>query len=99
MNNQHFQQVTHIFHMLSQPHRLKIMWLCLKQPLSVSDITIEMKNLSQSLVSHHLKQLREANLIHSARNGKHVLYQVTDEWVRCIICDMFAHTKRRIKRK
>ncbi len=99
MKNQHFQQVAHIFQMLSQPHRLKIMWLCLEKPLSVSDIMIEMQSLSQSLASHHLKQLRDAKLIHSTREGKRVLYQVKDECARCIIRDVFAHTKGIHKRK
>lgn len=99
MDDQYFQKVANTFRMLSQPNRLKIMWLCLEQSLSVSDIMTKMKTLSQSLISHHLKLLREANLIHATRDGKRVLYHVKDECARCIIRDVIAHTKDKHKGK
>lgn len=34
---------------------------------------------SQNLVSHHLKVLRSAGLVRSRRNGKMIMYTLTDE--------------------
>lgn len=99
MNNQDFQSVSRMLKVISQTHRLKIMWLCLDSTLSVSELVDELGDLSQSLVSHHLKQLRDANLICDSRDGKRVRYHVTDECIRCILRDIMGHTVGKHKQK
>jgi DNA-binding transcriptional ArsR family regulator len=39
---------------------------------------------SQNLVSHHLRALRVAGLVRSRRNGKMVMYALTDEAARLL---------------
>jgi DNA-binding transcriptional ArsR family regulator len=39
---------------------------------------------SQTLISHHLRTLREAELAESRREGKLVLYRLTDEGRRLV---------------
>ena len=39
---------------------------------------------AQNLVSHHLRTLRSAGLVHSRRDGKMVLYALTDEGRRLV---------------
>ena len=92
MNNDDFQDVSRLLKVISQAHRLRILWACLDSAMSVSELMRVMGEPSQSLVSHHLKQLRDANLISARRNGKRMLYQVTDECIRCIIQDIVGHT-------
>jgi len=90
MNESPIEKISKVFCKLSNPTRLKIMLLCLKTSYSVGALTDELE-LSQSLVSHHLKQLRDANLIQSTRQGKNKLYHVKDECMQCILTDMVAH--------
>lgn len=98
MDGSHIKKMTVIFHMLSNPNRLQVLHLCLEEPISVSDLVGTLK-LSQSLVSHHLKQLRDANLIQATRQGKNMLYQVTDKRVQCILKDMLSHINASIKKR
>ncbi len=62
---------------LSDENRLRIL-LCLNQgKKSVSGIVEEL-NLSQPLVSHHLKELRRALLVQVERRGPFVYYEIAD---------------------
>ena len=44
-------------------------------PKHVSEL-MEILDVEQSLLSHHLAQLREAGLVEATRDGKAVLYQL-----------------------
>ena len=46
-------------------------------PLCVTDIVENLKQ-DQSLVSHHLKTLRYAQLVQSSKKGKRVYYKIED---------------------
>jgi len=62
---------------LSDENRLRIL-LCLNAgKKSVSGI-VEALNLSQPLVSHHLKELRRALLVKVERSGPFVYYEIAD---------------------
>jgi len=87
-----------VFRMLSSPARLQVLCLCLDRSVSVGDLVDSLK-LSQSLVSHHLKLLREANLIQATRRGKKILYKVRDKRVRCILEDMVSHANTVVKKE
>lgn len=63
---------------LSDPTRLRILCLVREKELCVCDILEAMK-LPQNLVSHHLRVLREAGIIHSKRDGKFVKYSSLPE--------------------
>ncbi|MFV0430990.1 MAG: ArsR/SmtB family transcription factor [Alphaproteobacteria bacterium] len=78
------------FHLLGDPTRLRILFFCLSEPQSVGDIA-ENLELSQALVSHHLRLLRGARLVTGTRKSKQIFYQVTDEHVHQILTDMAIH--------
>lgn len=64
---------------LADPTRLAIaLTLCQADELCVCDLAWIMER-SQNLVSHHVRVLREAGLVHSRRDGKMVLCALTDE--------------------
>lgn len=73
MDNNDFQDVSRLLKVISQAHRLRILWSCLDSALSVRELMHVLEEPSQSLVSHHLKQLRDANLISARRDGKRML--------------------------
>ena len=77
------------FRLLGDPSRLKIMLCCMKGSTSVGDIA-ETLDLSQSLVSHHLRLLRGARLVKGARQAKQIFYEVADQHVSLLL-DMAIH--------
>jgi DNA-binding transcriptional ArsR family regulator len=60
---------------LADATRLAVLQALLERPHHVNDL-MERVGVQQSLLSHHLKVLREAGLVTSARDGKAVLYRV-----------------------
>lgn len=60
---------------LGDATRLSVLQALLGGPLHVNDL-LKRVTVSQSLLSHHLKVLRDAGLVHAKRDGKAVLYQV-----------------------
>lgn len=77
---------------LANEKRLQILLLCFSAPRSVGEL-ITLSNIPQSLVSHHLRKLKEASLLSSKRAGKKIIYSLKDDHVRCILSDLIAHSK------
>ncbi|WP_138757709.1 ArsR/SmtB family transcription factor [Modestobacter altitudinis] len=70
---------------LGDPSRLRIAAaLRVGDELCVCDLAW-ITELSQNLVSHHVRALRNAGLATSRRNGKLVMYRLTDEGARLLI--------------
>jgi len=67
-----------IFNALANPARLKILTYLIQIPLPVCVIT-ELLGLEQTLVSHHLKILRDAGLINVEVGGKYRFYHITSD--------------------
>ncbi|MBD3676510.1 MAG: winged helix-turn-helix transcriptional regulator [Planctomycetaceae bacterium] len=63
---------------LADETRLAVMRQLLDGPKHVSSIN-ESIGLEPSLLSHHLKILRQAGLVESERDGKAVLYRLSPE--------------------
>lgn len=61
--------------------RQKIMSLLCCQWLCVSDVVDRLGDVSQPTVSHHLSILREADLVHTRRDGKQIFYALNQEAV------------------
>lgn len=62
---------------LSDPTRLSVLELLMAGSLHVGEIN-EKLQIEQSLLSHHLKVLREAGLVKAARDGKSVRYSLSE---------------------
>ena len=63
------------FHALSEPIRLKIIELLRCQELCVCELC-EQLDLSQSKLSFHLKNLKEANLVCARQEGRWIYYSL-----------------------
>lgn len=74
---------------LSDENRLRILLSLCNGKKTVSTIVEEM-NLSQPLVSHHLKELRRCLLVNVERKGLFVHYEIADERVIDIVREL-AH--------
>ncbi len=69
---------------LSDENRLRILLSLCNGKKTVSTI-VEEVNLSQPLVSHHLKELRRCLLVNVERKGLFVYYEIADERVIDIV--------------
>lgn len=78
------------FRLLGDPTRLRILLFCLAAPQAVGDIARNL-DLSQTLVSHHLRLLRGARLVRSERQARRVFYEVADSHVSTMLIDMANH--------
>lgn len=79
-----------LLRLMGDPSRLKIIIACMKKPTCVTDIC-EYTDLSQSLVSHHLRLLRATSLLKAKREGRQIFYSVSGDTVRCILVDLIEH--------
>ena len=78
------------FRLLGDPTRLRILFFCLDEPRAVGDIAASL-DLSQSLVSHHLRLLRGARLVRGNRQAKQIFYELADKHVSDMLVDMAHH--------
>lgn len=63
---------------LAEEKRLQVVRLLLEGPLHVGELQ-EKVEVEQSLLSHHLRVLREAGLVTAQRDGKAVLYRIAPD--------------------
>jgi ArsR family transcriptional regulator, nickel/cobalt-responsive transcriptional repressor len=61
--------------LLADPTRLAILQLLRSGPRQVGELNAEI-DIEQSLLSHHLRKLREARLVFAERAGKAVRYRL-----------------------
>lgn len=67
-----------VFQTLGDSNRLKIIRYVGRDARSVSEI-VQATELSQPLVSHHLKVLRDIGILQSERKGPFVYHSIKDE--------------------
>ena len=63
---------------LADTTRLSILRLLMNGPCHVSELNLVL-GLEQSLLSHHLKVLRDQGFVNATRDGKAVLYSLRPE--------------------
>lgn len=77
------RQLADLFKIFGDETRIKIISELFISEMCVSDISKNL-NLSQSLVSHQLKILRNAKLVDYKKDGKQTIYYLIDEHVKTI---------------
>ena len=87
--NQSLGIVAFVGKILSDENRLRIL-LSLRNGKKTVSVIVEEMNLSQPLVSHHLKELRRCLLVKVERRGPFVYYEIADGRIVDII-DHLAH--------
>jgi len=70
------QDCAAMLRVLADPTRLGVARLLLEQPQRVGKLN-EQLGIDQSLLSHHLKVMRDAGLVTSEREGKAVRYHLS----------------------
>ena len=81
-----------LFKALAHPMRASIVHRLISSPADVTEL-VTFLGVSQPLVSHHLRVLRNAHLVESVRDGKRQSYSLIDDHVASIFIDTLEHTK------
>ena len=72
-----FQMAAELFQLISDPTRLKILWLLCHCEVCVNNIGVAV-DMSSPAVSHHLRLLKQSGLIEARRDGKEMYYRLAD---------------------
>lgn len=84
-NNKKFlaeiSQVTEFLKIISEENRLKILCLLKENEMCVCDIW-QYLGLAQNLTSHHLKVLKDFELVSSRQEGLKVIYSINKNTVK-----------------
>src|SRR5665647_1527649 len=85
LKNHLYEQVARIGKALASPKRLELIELLCQGEKAV-EVLAAQAEISVKLTSAHLKELRQAHLVESRKDGKYVLYRlantsVADLWV------------------
>jgi DNA-binding transcriptional ArsR family regulator len=72
---------------LSDENRLRVLLSLREGRLSVSSL-VEALQLSQPLISHHLKELKRSLLVKVERHGPFIYYELADKRILKIIKDL-----------
>lgn len=83
-SDEEIEEMSARFKALSEPSRLKILLALSGGELCVEHIT-EAVGGNQSAVSHQLRTLKDNKIIKSRRNGKKILYSVSDWHIMAMI--------------
>ena len=80
-NKKEYKQIlslSSLLRLIGEENRLKILCILKQGKHCVCEIERHL-NLSQSLISHHLKDLKETGLISDKKNGLRIYYSLTDK--------------------
>lgn len=86
------RQTSDLFGVLSDPTRVKIIYLLSREELCVGDIA-GLVGVSESAVSHQLRVLRNLGIVNYRREGKMSFYALRDEHIEKILEQSMDHVK------
>lgn len=85
-----FEPAAELLKALSHPVRIAVVRALAGGPRCVHEL-VDVVQVSQPLVSQHLKVLRAAALVRRTRKGKEIAYRLTDAHVTHIVDDAVRH--------
>ena len=81
-----------LFRALGDPSRIKILSILLDGEENVNSLAQKV-DISESAVSHHLRGLRQMQIVHSRRMGKNVFYSLADDHVVILLRQGLDHVR------
>ncbi|WP_305296989.1 ArsR/SmtB family transcription factor [Parvibacter caecicola] len=82
--------VADLFKAFSDTTRIKILFALMGGDASVNEITAAV-GCTQSAVSHQLRILKQARLVKATRDGKNVIYSLSDNHVFTMLAQGITH--------
>ena len=84
-SDKNLEEVIEFLKVISEKNRLKILCVLKKEEMCVCDIW-SCLDLPQNLTSHHLKVLKDFNLVDSRKEGTKVIYSINSQKIdRCAL--------------
>lgn len=88
--DQVMQDLVTVYQALADRTRAKIVYILTQGERSVNDLAV-LVGATPSAVSHHLRRLRDADLVNFHRHGNQVLYTVDDHHIAAIYRETLNH--------
>lgn len=79
-----------LFKVFGDTTRIKILYALMAQELCVADIA-EAIGATNSAVSHQLRTLKQSRLVRAKRDGKNVMYSLSDDHVYTMLAQGMNH--------
>ncbi len=86
------EQLAALFKAMGDPNRLKILWALDIEEMCVCDLAL-LVGVSESAVSHQLRQLRQLQLVTNRREGPVLYYRLSDSHVSALIHLALEHLR------
>ncbi len=87
-----FSLLAETFQALGDYSRVQILWVLTKGELMVGDIAV-LLSLSQPVVSHHLRMLRNLKLVRVRRQGRAAYYSLDDIHIERLLNEGIKHVE------
>lgn len=81
--------------MLAEPTRLHLLWQLSKGPHTVTEL-VEVTGAARTAVSQHLAKLRFSGLVDARKEGRHVIYSVSDGHLIRMVREIMNHTDHQL---
>jgi ArsR family transcriptional regulator, lead/cadmium/zinc/bismuth-responsive transcriptional repressor len=79
-----------LFKVFADTTRIKILYALMGKDLCVADLA-ELIGATQSAVSHQLRTLKQARLVKFQRDGKNIIYSLSDDHVYTMLAQGMTH--------
>lgn len=89
-------KLSSFFKVIGDETRVNIIYALSKKEMCVGEIS-QILNISQSAISHQLKQLRLEGQVKTRRDGKNIYYSLDDEHVVDILNQALKHIQHKLE--
>ncbi len=83
LNEHTAAHVAELFRSFSDTSRVRILFALSQEEMNTSALA-EALGISESAISHHLRGLRQMQIVQSRRDGKEVFYRIEDEHITAL---------------
>ena len=92
-----FHKMSEMFKVMNDPTRLRIINALMISEMCVCDITA-LLGMTQPSISHHLKVMRQSELVKYRRDGKIIYYSLDDEHIGLLFRTGLEHAQEKRKK-
>ena len=83
-------ELADLFKVFGDTTRIKILYSLMTKDRCVADLAEEI-GATQSAVSHQLRTLKQSRLVRAKRDGKNVIYSLSDDHVHTMLAQGMTH--------
>ena len=92
LNEDLLMDLAELFKVFGDATRIKILYALSVSPMCVCDIA-QTLGMTQSAISHQLRILKHSKLVAAQRDGKSIIYSLSDSHVSLILSQGMEHVK------